>query len=58
VRPLPLRTTIIQGSEPHSFRIDMTLAVTAAIGDTANCALVSTHIQALTYYNGGQPNFH
>jgi hypothetical protein len=51
----PLTLIIEQGSEPHIFRVDATIALAAAIGDTTNCALVSSAVRALTYFTGGGP---
>jgi hypothetical protein len=51
----PLNVVITQGTEPHTFRLDAQIALAAAIGDTANCALVSSQLHAATYFNGGQP---
>lgn len=51
----PLSAVIIQGSEPHIFRLDVTLALASAIGDTSHCAPVASSLRALTYFNGGQP---
>lgn len=52
---LPMTVTIVQGSEPHVFRVDARLALAAAIGDSTDCALVSSALTARTYYPGGQP---
>lgn len=52
----PLSLVIIQGTEPHIYRIDAEIALAAAIGDTVDCAPVSTTLRALTYFNGGQPS--
>jgi hypothetical protein len=51
----PITLTISQGTEPHIFRADMRFTVAAAIGGTANCALISSRLSATTYYPGGQP---
>jgi hypothetical protein len=51
----PVSLSINQGSEPHIYRVDLTFALAAAIGDTSNCALVSSTMRAFTYYPGGQP---
>jgi hypothetical protein len=50
---MPLSLEISQGTEPHTFRVDAQIALAAAIGDTTNCALVSSRLTALTYFNGG-----
>lgn len=50
---MPLTLEISQGTEPHTFRVDAQIALAAAIGDTTNCALVSSRLTALTYFNGG-----
>jgi hypothetical protein len=50
---LPLTLQISQGTEPHTFRVDAQIALAAAIGDTTNCALVSSRLTALTYFSGG-----
>jgi hypothetical protein len=50
---MPLRLEISQGTEPHTFRVAAQIALAAAIGDTTNCALVSSRLTALTYFNGG-----
>jgi hypothetical protein len=41
--------------EPHIFRVHIAFAVAAAIGDTTNCALIASSMNATTYYPGGQP---
>jgi hypothetical protein len=51
----PLRLTINQGTEPHILRVDATIALAPALGDTADCELVASRLSALTYYNGGSP---
>jgi hypothetical protein len=51
----PVSLDITQGTEPHIYRVNMRFAVAAAIGDTSNCALISTRLNATTYYTGGQP---
>jgi hypothetical protein len=51
----PLHLVIEQGTEPHIYRVDVRLALAAAIGDTAGCAPVNTQVQALTYFNGTVP---
>ena len=51
----PLSVNISQGTEPHIYRVDIRFAVAAAIGDTTDCALISTSLHATTYYPGGQP---
>lgn len=51
----PISIDITQGTEPHIFRVKIRLAVAAAIGDTTNCALISSTVNATTYYPGGQP---
>jgi hypothetical protein len=48
----PLNAVISQGTEPHIFRVDVHLALAAAIDGTADCAPVSTQLRALTYFNG------
>jgi hypothetical protein len=48
----PLHMTISQGTEPHAFRVDVTLALASAIGDTADCAPVASTLRAETYFNG------
>jgi hypothetical protein len=52
---LPVTLSINQGTEPHIYRVNITFALAAAIGDTSNCALVSSTMRAFTYYPGGQP---
>jgi hypothetical protein len=52
---VPVVLDISQGTEIHIYRVQAKLAVDAAIGDTADCALVSTSLDATTYYPGGQP---
>jgi hypothetical protein len=52
----PVSLDISQGTEPHIYRIKIRLAVAAAIGDTTNCALISSRMDATTYYPGGQPS--
>jgi hypothetical protein len=52
---LPVSLSINQGTEPHIYRVNVTFALAAAIGDTSNCALVSSTMRAFTYYPGGQP---
>jgi hypothetical protein len=49
----PLHLVIEQGTEPHTFRVDVRLALAAALGDATACAPVSSQVQALTYFNGG-----
>ncbi|MGI8413592.1 MAG: hypothetical protein ACR2LV_09020 [Solirubrobacteraceae bacterium] len=51
----PITIDIRQATEPHVFVVRARLAVAAAIGDTTNCALVSSRVNATTYYPGGQP---
>ena len=51
----PVALQIIQGSEPHIYRVAIRFAVAAAIGDTTDCALISSSLSAMTYYPGGQP---
>ena len=51
----PLQLVIEQGTEPHIYRVDIRLALAAAIGDTADCAPVNSQIRALTYFNGTVP---
>lgn len=51
----PMSLEIRQGTEPHSYKVTIRLTVAAAIGDTTNCALISSSLQAATYYSGGQP---
>jgi hypothetical protein len=50
----PVSLRISQGSEPHIYRVDIRFAA-AAIGDTSDCALISSKLTAMTYYPGGQP---
>lgn len=52
---VPVVVSIDQGSEIHIYRAKVTFVLAAAIGDTANCALVSSSVRAFTYYPGGQP---
>lgn len=52
---MPLDIVISQGTEPHIYRVEVHLALAAAIGDTAHCALVSSQLRAFTYFNGGAP---
>jgi len=51
----PVSLEIDQGSEPHVYVVEIRFAVAAAIGDTADCALISSSMNATTYYPGGQP---
>jgi hypothetical protein len=51
----PLSLDISQGTEPHIFRVHIAFAVAAAIGDTTDCALIASSMNATTYYPGGQP---
>ena len=51
----PVSLDVSQGTEPHIYRVKMRLALAAAIGDTVNCALISSNMVAATYYPGGQP---
>jgi hypothetical protein len=51
----PMSLEIRQGTEPHSYKVTIRLTVAAAIGDTTNCALISSSLAAATYYSGGQP---
>jgi hypothetical protein len=51
----PISLDITQGTEPHVYRVKIRLALAAAIGDTTDCALVSSRLTATTYYPGGQP---
>jgi hypothetical protein len=52
---VPISLDIKQGSEPHIYRVKVRFAVAAAIGDTTDCALISSTMTATTYYPGGQP---
>ena len=52
----PVSLDISQGTEPHIYRIKIRLALAAAIGDTTDCALISSSMAATTYYPGGQPS--
>ena len=52
---VPMTLSISQGTEPHVYRVNLTFAIAAAIGDTDNCALISSTLRATTYYPGGQP---
>lgn len=49
----PVSLDIRQGSEPHILVVHIRFAVAAAIGDTNDCALISTSLNATTYYPGG-----
>jgi hypothetical protein len=51
----PVSLDIAQGTEPHIYQVKVRLALAAAIGDTTNCALISSSMDARTYYPGGQP---
>jgi hypothetical protein len=51
----PVLLNITQGTEPHIYRVKIRLALAAAIGDTTDCALISSSLTATTYYPGGQP---
>jgi hypothetical protein len=51
----PVKLTVEQGSEPRVYRVDVNLGVAAAIGDTSDCALISSTVRASTYYPGGPP---
>lgn len=50
---VPLHLVIEQGTEPHTFRVEVRLALAAALGGTGACAPIGTQITALTYFNGG-----
>jgi hypothetical protein len=52
---VPVSLDIEQGSEPHIYRVKLRFAAAAAIGDTTDCALISSTMSATTYYPGGQP---
>jgi hypothetical protein len=52
---VPVSLDIAQGSEPHIYRVKLRFAAAAAIGDTTDCALISSTMSATTYYPGGQP---
>jgi hypothetical protein len=52
---VPISLDITHGSEPHIYRVNVRFAVAAAIGDTTDCALISSTMSADTYYAGGQP---
>jgi hypothetical protein len=52
---VPVAVDFEQGTEPHDFHVHVRFAVAAAVGDTTNCALISTSMTAATYYSGGQP---
>jgi hypothetical protein len=51
----PISLDITQGTEPHFYRVKIRFAVASALGDTNDCALVSSSVTATTYYTGGQP---
>jgi hypothetical protein len=51
----PVHLIVEQGTEPHIYRVDAALSVAAAVGDTAECALISSSVNATTYYPGGAP---
>jgi hypothetical protein len=40
----PVSLDITQGTEPHIYRVNVRFAVAAAIGNTSNCALISTRL--------------
>jgi hypothetical protein len=52
---VPVSLDIEQGTEPHIYRVKLRFATAAAIGDTTDCALISSTMSATTYYPGGQP---
>lgn len=49
---LPVVMYITQGTEPHIFHVKVRFAIAPAIGDTADCALIASTVNAGTYYNG------
>ena len=51
----PISLNISQGTEPHIYRVNIRFAVAAADDGTTDCALISTSLDATTYYTGGQP---
>ncbi len=51
----PISLNISQGTEPHIYRVKIRFAVAATIDGTTDCALISTRLDATTYYPGGQP---
>lgn len=51
----PVSLDIKQATEPHIYRVNIRFAVAAATGDTTHCALISTSLNATTYYPRGQP---
>jgi hypothetical protein len=51
----PVVLSVDQGTEPHVYRVRIRLALATALGDSSDCALVSSAVHATTYYNGGPP---
>jgi hypothetical protein len=47
----PLQATIYQGSEPQTLRADVRLALTAIAGESGQCVLVGSTVNAFTYPN-------
>jgi hypothetical protein len=50
----PLDIHISQATESQSLRLDIHLALTAIGGETGQCALADSRINARTYFNGAQ----
>jgi hypothetical protein len=50
----PLDIHISQATEPQSLRLDIHLALTAIGGETGQCALAESRVNARTYFNGAQ----
>jgi hypothetical protein len=50
----PLDIHISQATESQSLRLDISLALTAIGGETGQCALAESRVNARTYFNGTQ----
>jgi hypothetical protein len=50
----PLEIHISQATESQSLRLDISLALTAIGGETGQCALAESRVNARTYFNGTQ----
>jgi hypothetical protein len=50
----PLDIHISQATESQSLRLDVHLALTAIGGETGQCALAASRVNARTYFNGAQ----
>jgi hypothetical protein len=48
----PLDVHIFRGTEPQSLRVDVHLALATIGGETAQCVLVGSRVNARTYFNG------